>query len=150
MHPTRLPPRLALRPGLGTDGGRCCSFSPFSLFFLLLFRYYFVTTHRRPRFPWAACRCCIIFLLCCHLFCPGPVSFPGRFVPLLFFCGARIFFLLFVLLFPIDRTLIVRSPVHVCLSLGASGYLGARQSRGTAVPRRRGNAPSACPPIRVD
>ncbi len=44
-------------------------------------------------------------------------------------CGVPfIFFNLFTLVIsdPAD----VRSPGHVCLALGASGYLGARQNRG--------------------
>ncbi len=56
--------------------------------------------------------------------------FPGLF-GLVFYCLWRtvyLFFTLFTLVIrdPAD----VRSPGHVCLALGASGYLGARQSHG--------------------
>ena len=133
MHPTRLPPRsLALRPGLGTDGGCCCLLPPFCFSFLLLFRF-FVTTHTPPRFPWAVCRCCMLFfILCGHLFLSVPVIFPGLIFLscLLLFRGPRFNFFKFVLFNSRDCTSGVRSPGHLCLALGASGYLGARQSRG--------------------
>jgi len=67
--------------------------------------------------------------LCVHLFLSVPVFFPRSFC-LVFYCLWRTvyFFTLFTLVIPDPAD--VRSPGNVCLALGASGYLGARQSRG--------------------
>ena len=72
-----------------------------------------------------------IFFFCASTyFCQYRFFFPGLFFCLVFYCLWRTvyFFTLFTLVIrdPAD----VRSPGHVCLALGASGYLGARQSRG--------------------
>ena len=139
MHPTRLPPRsLALLPGLGTDGGVAVSF-PLSSLLPLLFRYYFVTTHSQPRFPWAACRCCIFFILCVHLFCPVPVYFPGRFVLFyLIFCGARVFLICSVnFLGPYVDCTVPRASMSGSWCLGVPRGASEPWHRRAAAPRER-------------
>ena len=84
----------------------------------------------------------LIFLLCVHLFSQYRFIFPVVFVLSYLFLWRMHFFYPFCFFLWIVRV-IVRSPGQLCLSLGASGYLGARQSRGTAAaaPRARNRQP---------
>ena len=90
----------------------------------------FVTTHTQPRFPWAVCRYCICFFIVRPLVLSVPFLFSRSFCSVVSSFLWRMHFFILSCLFPRIVLLIVRSPGLVCLSLGASGYLGARQSRG--------------------
>ena len=103
---------------------------------VLSFFYCFVISLQRTRSPafhglFVAAACCFYFVRPLSFVSTGYFSRSYFFVlSFIIFVAHVLFFFKLVLFNSRDCTSVVRSPGHVCLALGASGYLGARQSRG--------------------
>ena len=148
MHPHRLPPRsLALRPGLGTDGGRCCFLLPFSLLYFivsLLFRY-----NAQPAPLSMGCLSLLhIFLVCVHLFCPVPVYSSGLFVLSFFIFVAHVYFFNLSCLIP-GTVLLLYGPPGIMSVSWCLGVPRGASEPWPAWPRRRGTRCARARQLRV-